>query len=82
MGECEEFLKLKYTFENSSFLLYKIDTKISGYNTMKVEYELYNPNDNSKLNLEFCNNSFVDIHIPVNINSNEVFKSEKFNKLH
>ena len=74
LGECEEFLKLKYTFENSSLLLFKIDTKISGYNTMKVEYELYNPNDNSKLNLEYCNNSFVDIHIPVNINSNEVFK--------
>ena len=55
IGECEDILRNNYNIGNKSILLYKIDKKIKGYNTLFVEYELYNPNNNSLLNLSFCN---------------------------
>ena len=74
IGKCENILKNLYNIGNNSILLYKIDTKIKGYNTLHVEYELYNPKNISLLNLSLCNQSLFDIHIPVNSNPNEVYK--------
>ena len=74
-GGCEEILRSHYGLENSSILLYKIDIPISGYSTMIVEYELYNTNNYSNiLNLDYCNKSSINIHIPVIINENEAIK--------
>ena len=74
LGKCENILKILYNIGNNSLLLYKIDTKIKGYNTFHVEYELYNPNNFSLLNLSLCNQSSINIHIPLDINPNEVYK--------
>ena len=71
-GECESILKNNYNIKNESILLFKIDFEIEGYSTIIVEYELYNPYNNSKLNLEYCNQSFIDIYVPAFINSKDI----------
>ena len=74
LGECENILKNIYGLENNSIILYKIDIPISGYSTFDVEYELYNPLNNSKLNLEYCNQKTIDVHIPALIDSSKIHK--------
>ena len=74
LNECKDILNQVYGIENASLLLYKIDTQIEGYSTLSVNYELYNPNNFSKLNLDYCNQSFIYIKIPVLINPEETYK--------
>ena len=74
LGECESILKKIYGLENSSIILFKIDIQLQGYSTMDVEYELYHPYNYSKLNLEYCKQETVDIHVPAFIDENEIYK--------
>ena len=74
LGECENILKKIYGLENKSILLLKIDIKIPGYSAVDVEYELYNSLNYSKLNLEYCDKKKIEIYVPANINSKEIFK--------
>ena len=74
LNDCKEILNEKYGLENKSILLYKTNTKIEGYSTISVNYELYNPNNFSKLNLDYCNKTSIYIKIPVSINPDEIFK--------
>ena len=74
LGDCENNLKQIYNIENTSLLLYKVDVKIPGYSAIKVQYELYNPNNFTKLNLEYCKNSSVNIKVPAFINNEEIYK--------
>ena len=73
-GECEQILRDNYGLENSSILLYKIDIPIEGYSTISVQYELYETYNYTLLNLDYCNKSSINIHVPVKINENEVDK--------
>ena len=74
LNECKDILNQVYGIKNASLLLYKIDTQIEGYSALSVNYELYNPNNFSKLNLDYCNQSFIYIKIPALINPEETYK--------
>ena len=80
IGECEETLKQVYEIGNFSILLYKIDVKIPGYSAMIVNYELYNPKNYTKLNLDYCNKSSIIVKTPAYINKNELFKYDPENE--
>ena len=75
-GECEKTIKKKYNIK--FIIIKKTDIKI-GENT-KVNYELYNPELNNKINLSICNNDKIQIYTPTNIseqlinNYNEISK--------
>ena len=76
LGECENTLKSIYNIDtNKSLLILKIDFHIVGSNIPIVQYEVYHPDNKSKLDLSFCNNK-VEINIPVKIDENNLYKYE------
>jgi len=75
-GECEETLKSIYNISpNKSLLILKIDSFIAGSNIPVIQYEVYHPDNKSKLDLSLCDNK-IEINIPVLIDENNLYKYE------
>ena len=83
LGKCENILKKKYNIsENDALIIFKIEEKKEGLLIPLIEYEIFNPKTKEKLNLDFCKNENINIHIPFNINKNNLFKYEPNNKFY
>ena len=68
-GECNERLKQYYEIpEEKELIVFKIDIKFK--ELTYVQYEVYNPINNSKLNLDVCEGLQIFIYSPVNLNIN------------
>ena len=69
LGECEYKIKDEYNIpKNKSLYILKIDVKQEGLKIPKIEYEVYYPlfgRELIKLNLTVCENSKIDLSIPV-----------------
>ena len=77
LSECENILKEKYNINKShSLLILKADIYISNSLIPIIQYEVYHPENKSKLNLNLCNNITIDIKMPVSINEDELYKYE------
>ena len=74
LGECENKIKEEYNIsKNKSLYILKIDVKQEGYKIPKIAYEVYYPlfGDNLiKLNLTACQDTKIDISIPIKITGN------------
>ena len=74
LGECENILKKEYNISyNNSLYIIKLDIQEEGMKIPIIEYELYYPLYNkklSKLDLNLCKDTKIDISIPVTINDN------------
>jgi len=72
LGECENKLKNVYNIStNNSLYILKIEKKIEGMNIPKIEYEVYYPLLNTnlvQLNFTNCENTNIEISIPIKIN--------------
>ena len=55
-------------------IIYKIESKIKGFNIPIIEYVLFNKNGSVKLNLSLCDKMKVEYNIPVSINETELYK--------
>ena len=68
LGECENKIKKEYNIpKEKSLYILKIDIKQEGFQTMKIDYEVYYPlfgNELIKLNLTVCENTKIDLSIP------------------
>ena len=66
LGECENLLKNHYKInKNVSLLILKFE-KISNITTERLlQYEVYEPNNKTKLNLSICDTITIDIYIPI-----------------
>ena len=62
LTECENILKEKYNIDPSAEL---IILKFSKFEEQNVHYEIYNPFTFEKLNLSYCENTTVDLFIPI-----------------
>jgi surface protein len=75
LGECEKKLRTVYNMsDNSSVIIFKIDIYEENFLIPIIEYEVYNPETNQKLELENCQGSKISISIPVQINEDNLFK--------
>ena len=73
LGDCENKLRFYYDIpEQIPLLIFKIDVYEEGLKFPKIEYEVYNPNNHEKLNLNVCQNTKVDLSIPIPIDENEI----------
>ena len=71
LNKCEDELRYYYNISNESDIyILKIEHEIKGMLIPIIEYEVYYLNNETmkKLNLSLCNNTKIDILIPVNIN--------------
>ena len=71
LGKCEELLKLKYNLsENDTLIILKYE-KLTGIGSEKsIQYEVYHPYTYQKLNLSICDNTSINIAIPIEIDDN------------
>ena len=76
LGKCEEILKdLNGLDQNDTLILIKYE-KLTNISLQKnIQYEVYNSkNISSKLDLNVCNTTKIDIYIPSSIDKNSLFK--------
>ena len=66
LNECESLLKQRYNIsENSTLIVLKYEKLTNIGSEKSIQYEIYNPNDFSLLNLSICQNTDIDIAIPI-----------------
>ena len=72
--DCEDILKDKYNInKNQSLIIFKIDYYKNNSLIPIVDYELFHPINNSKLDLKYCEDELITINIPIDINENNLF---------
>ena len=74
LGKCEEKLRKTYNIYNVSLLIFKIDNFEEGHLIPSIEYEVYEPINKTKLNLNVCKDIKIEISIPVTIEENNLYK--------
>ena len=66
LGECENILKDYYHINKSaSLIILKFEKKTNISSERTLQYEVYNPFNKEKLNLSICDDTTIDIYIPV-----------------
>ena len=86
LGECESKLKNHYKINNGeSLVILKIEYYKEGLLIPIIEYEIYHPITKKKLDLNICNDTKIELLIPVSIDEDDLFKynlsSEYYNDI-
>ena len=77
LKHCETILKEKYNIsQNLSLLIFKVESHKKSILTSFVEYEVYHPITLETLNLSFCDNTPIEIHLFAEINETEINKHD------
>ena len=75
LGDCEDILKEQYKIDkNKSLIILKIDYYKPDSLIPIIGYEIFHPDTKIKLNLTYCNNTSIDLNIPVSLDENNLFK--------
>ena len=77
-GECENILKKYYSIDY--LLIFKMDVKLNDSCPTVVEYEVYSPETKEQLNLSLCENSQIDVYVPVNLDDNTLYLYSEINQ--
>ena len=81
IGECENILKKKYNIKNDeNLIIFKVDYFLDELLIPITEYEIFNPENFGKLNLNQCNDTSINISIPVSINEEELYKYDPYSE--
>ena len=73
--KCEKKLKSYYDIlDNETLIIFKIDVYEEGLLMPIVEYEIYHPNNYTRLDLSICNEFNINISVPVSVDENNLFK--------
>jgi len=72
LGECENILKEHYNINKTvSLIIMKFEKKTNVSTERSLQYEVYDPFNKTKLNLSICDNTTIDIYVPIEL-SNEL----------
>ena len=75
LGDCEKILKEQYKIDkNKSLIILKIDYYKPDSLIPIIGYEIFHPDTKIKLNLTYCNNTIINLNIPVSLDENNLFK--------
>jgi len=75
LEECEDILKEKYNInKNISLIIFKVDYHKEDFSIPFVGYEIFNPMNKSKLDLNYCKNTTINENLPAYIDENNLFK--------
>ena len=70
LKECSDLLKKENGLDPDTDLIilkYENEEGITNGNEKSVQYEIYAPNSNTKLNLSVCSDVIIDIYIPIQL---------------
>ena len=75
LGDCEDRLKDIYGIDkNLPLIIFKIDYYSPGLLIPIIGYEIFHPENKSKLDLNYCKDILVELNIPVTIDEEKLFK--------
>ena len=75
LKKCEDILRNNYKIDkHKKIIMLKTEYYIDGLLIPIIDYILFNPENNEKLDLKNCTNENINIYIPVNINEKNLFK--------
>ena len=68
LGECETLLKSHYHInENDSLIFIKNEYKTNKASEKKVNFDVYEPYNKTKLNLSICDETPIDLYLPMEL---------------
>ena len=74
-GQCERILKDIYNITyDIELIIFKIEYTLEGLLIPLIFYDIFDPISKTKLNLNYCNNTKLNIEIPISIDENELYK--------
>ena len=79
---CENILKSNYNLTiEEIFIIFKIEQYIEGFLIPLIEYEIFSPKTNKKLDLNICKNNLnkIELQMPVFINESILYKFDPNN---
>ena len=75
LEECEDILREKYNInKNISLIIFKVDYHIEDSLIPIVGYEVFNPMNNSKLDLNYCKDTMINENLPAYIDEQNLYK--------
>ena len=81
LGDCEDRLKDIYGInKNLSLIIFKIDYYSPGLLIPIIGYEIFHPENKSKLDLKHCKDILVELDIPVSIDEEKLYKYDPNNE--
>ena len=81
MGRCESYLRNAYNVPNNgTLIIYKIDYYIYDFLIPITEYQVFYQRKYYLLDLNYCENQYILIQIPVSINENEIYKYNPYSE--
>ena len=73
IGECEKKLKNIYNIsESKSLIMVKSDSKGKDDSPTNVLFELYHPDTKDKLNMSYCDDVEIKLHVPTQLENNTI----------
>ena len=73
--KCEKKLKSIYDIQpNETIIIFKIDVYEEGLLMPIVEYEMYHPNNYTRLDLSICDEFNINISVPVSVDEDNLYK--------
>ena len=66
--------------KKKELIILKIEYFIKGNNIPIIEYQLFHPETNVRLDLNYCKDIKINLYIPVNINEDKLFKYDPTSK--
>ena len=77
LGDCEDRLKEIYGIDKEKpLIIFKIDYYSPDLLIPIIGYEIFHPDNKSKLNLSYCEDILIELNIPVSINEDNLFKHD------
>jgi len=80
LGECEQILKTQYNLDDNITLIINETSNNNNDRGRRgpMSIEVYEPINNTKLNLSLCNNERFRVNISVNIDEERIYKYDKY----
>ena len=81
IGECEEILKINNNLAlNESLIIFKTDIKNDDLSVTYVQYEIYEPHNFTKLELDPCDKVNIVVNVPVELSDYDLSQYERSEK--
>ena len=79
--KCENILKEKNIINSDqTLIIFEMEYSLDEFYIPIIEYEIFHPETKEKIDLTLCNETTVNLYIPVDIEENELYKHDPYSE--
>ena len=79
--KCENILKEKNIIDGGqTLIIFEMDYSLDEFYIPIIEYEIFHPETKEKIDLNLCNETTVNLYIPVEIEENDLYKHNPYSE--